>query len=255
MNRELNGKKALITGASTGIGAATAIAFAREGASVIINYRSSEQKAREVMKKARELGGEAYVFKADVTNEAEIADLMKFIESTFGYLDVLVNNAGGLLERREITSSDLEYWRRHIDLNLTSVYLVTKNSLPLLLRSPSKERVIVNVSSIAAFTGGGRGAFAYASAKGGVKTLTRAMAKELAQHRIRVVAVMPGLIVTPFHEKAKTGDVEGWAEKQVLLKRAGSAEEVAEVIAFLASERASYVNSTEIYVDGGWMYG
>ncbi len=255
MNRELNGKKALITGASTGIGAATAIAFAREGASVIINYRSSEQKAREVMKKARELGAEAYVFKADVTNEAEIADLMKFIESTFGYLDVLVNNAGGLLERREITSSDLEYWRRHIDLNLTSVYLVTKNSLPLLLRSPSKERVIVNVSSIAAFTGGGRGAFAYASAKGGVKTLTRAMAKELAQHRIRVVAVMPGLIVTPFHEKAKTGDVEGWAEKQVLLKRAGSAEEVAEVIAFLASERASYVNSTEIYVDGGWMYG
>ncbi|MGC8569089.1 MAG: SDR family NAD(P)-dependent oxidoreductase [Nitrososphaeria archaeon] len=255
MNRELDGKKALITGASTGIGASTAITFAREGASVIINYRSSEQEAREVMKKARELGAEAYVFKADVTNEAEIAELMKFVESTFGYLDVLVNNAGGLLERREIASSDLEYWRRHIDLNLTSVYLVTKNALPLLLRSPSNERVIVNVSSIAAFTGGGRGAFAYASAKGGVKTLTRAMAKELAQHKVRVVAVMPGLIVTPFHEKARTGDVEGWAEKQVLLKRAGSAQEVAEVIAFLASERASYVNSTEIYVDGGWLYG
>ncbi|MFP3225169.1 MAG: SDR family oxidoreductase, partial [Nitrososphaeria archaeon] len=123
------------------------------------------------------------------------------------------------------------------------------------LSSKNKDRSIINVSSIAAITGGGKGAAAYATAKGGLMTFTKSLAKELAQYGIRVISVMPGLIATPFHQKAKTEDIEAWANRQVLLKRVGKAEEVAEVIAFLASERASYINATEIFVDGGWILG
>ena len=181
--------------------------------------------------------------------------MVDFAKDKFGAIEILVNNAGDLLERRPLLESDLKYWRDHIDLNLTSAYIVTKSSLPLLIASNSNDKAIINVSSIAAITGGGKGAAAYATAKGGLKTFTKALAKEVSAYNIRVVSVMPGLILTPFHQKAKTEDVEGWAKRQVLLKRAGRAEEVAEVIAFLASERASYVNSTEVFVDGGWIMG
>ncbi len=255
MEKELNGKKAIITGASTGIGAATAIAFAREGASIIINYNKSFEEAKKVQEKARSYGAEAYVFKADVTNEEEVKQLVEFAKDKFSSIEVLVNNAGDLLERKSLIEMDLDYWKKHIDLNLTSAYIVTKNSLPLFLNSKSRDKAIINISSIAAITGGGKGAAAYATAKGGLKTFTKALAKELSAYNIRVVSVMPGLIITPFHQKAKTEDIEGWASKQVLLKRAGNAEEVAEVITFLASTRASYVNSTEIFVDGGWIMG
>ncbi|MGC9145730.1 MAG: SDR family NAD(P)-dependent oxidoreductase [Nitrososphaeria archaeon] len=255
MEKELYGKKALITGASTGIGAATALAFAREGASVIINYKKSVEEAKKVQEKVRNLGSEAFIFKADVTKEEEVKQLVDFTKDKFGSIEILVNNAGDLIERKPFIETDLNYWRAHIDLNLTSAYIVTKNSIPLLLSSKNRDRSIINVSSIAAITGGGKGASAYATAKGGLKTFTKSLAKELAQYGIRVISVMPGLIITPFHQKAKTEDIEGLANRQVLLKRAGKAEEVAEVIAFLASERASYINSTEIFVDGGWVLG
>ncbi|MDP8023487.1 MAG: SDR family NAD(P)-dependent oxidoreductase [Nitrososphaeria archaeon] len=255
MEKELNGKKAIITGASTGIGAATAITFAREGASVIINYNRSADEAKKVQERAKSLGSDAYIFKADVTNEEEVKQLVEFTKDKFGCIEILVNNAGDLLERKALMETDLNYWKTHIDLNLTSAYIVTKNSVPLLLSSKSNDKAIINISSIAAVTGGGKGAAAYATAKGGLKTFTKALAKELSAYNIRVISVMPGLIVTPFHQKAKTEDIEGWANRQVLLKRAGKSEEVAEVIAFLASERASYINSTEIFVDGGWIMG
>jgi 3-oxoacyl-[acyl-carrier protein] reductase len=171
------------------------------------------------------------------------------VKRTFGKIDALVVNAGGLPQRRNLEESDLEYWRQIVDLNLTSAYIATKLLVPLMDRG-----AVVYVSSIAAYTGGGRGAFAYAVAKAGLLGLTRALAKELGPRGIRVNAVLPGLIDTPFHQKAQTGDIEGWARNMVYLRRVGRPEEVAEVIAFLVGEDASYINGAFIDVNGGW-YG
>jgi 3-oxoacyl-[acyl-carrier protein] reductase len=171
------------------------------------------------------------------------------VKRTFGKIDALVVNAGGLPQRRNLEESDLEYWRQIIDLNLTSAYIATKLLVPLMERG-----AVVYVSSVAAYTGGGRGAFAYAAAKAGLLGLAKALAKELGPRGIRVNAVLPGLIDTPFHQKAQTGDIEGWARNMVYLRRVGRPEEVAEVIAFLVGEDASYINGAFIDVNGGW-YG
>lgn len=252
MQGELKGVKAVITGASTGIGRAAALAMAREGADLIINYRESREEAERAVEEAKRYGASAYAVRADVTKPEDVKALAAEARRLLGSVNVLVNNAGGLHERRSVEESDEGYWDYLIRLNLTSAYLVTREFLPL-LKEADGEKVIVNVSSIAAIYGGGTGAFAYASAKGGLVTFTRALAKDLAKYGIRVIAVLPGLIDTPFHTKAKTQDISGWAERQVMLRRVGRPEEVGEVIAFLASKRASYINATAIAVDGGWL--
>jgi len=238
---------ALVTGASSGIGAATAVALARRGFDVVVNYLGNEAGAREVVSRIEAMGRRAVAYRADVTRWNEVEAMARFVEREFGKLDALINNAGGLPERRSILESDLEYWRRIIDLNLTSAYIVTRLMLPLM--GPGS--AIIFVSSIAARTGGGRGAFAYAAAKAGLLGLTRALSKELGPRGIRVIAVLPGLIDTPFHEKAATGDIHAWARQTTHLGRVGKPEEVSEVIAFLASE-ATYVTAAFIDVDGGW---
>jgi 3-oxoacyl-[acyl-carrier protein] reductase len=253
VKRALRGSKVvLITGASTGIGAATAKVFGREGYSVVINYLRSEEEARRVAREVEEAGGEAMLARADVRRWSEVEGMVKAIEERFGRLDVLVNNVGGIPERRSLLESDLEYWRMMMDLNLTTCYIATRLSVPLMIKSGGG--VVVNVSSIAAYTGGGRGSFVYAAAKAAMIGLTRALSKELAPRGVRVVAVLPGLIDTPFHVKAKTGDIYSWASQAVHLGRVGRPEEVAEVIAFLASDKASYVTGATIDVNGGF-YG
>lgn len=243
---------ALVTGASTGIGAATARAFARNGYSVVVNYLRSEDEARRVAEEVRGLGVDAMLVRADVTKWGEVERMVERVRDRFGRLDVLVNNVGGIPERRSLVESDLDYWRMMIDLNLTSCYIATRLSVPLMIESGGG--VVVNVSSIAAYTGGARGAFAYATAKAALIGFTRALSKELAPKGVRVVAVLPGLIDTPFHVKAKTGDIHSWASQVVHLGRVGRPEEVAEVIVFLASDKASYITGAAVDVNGGF-YG
>ncbi|MEM1903245.1 MAG: SDR family oxidoreductase [Pyrobaculum sp.] len=239
----------VVTGGSTGIGAATVLALAKRGYNVAFNYAKNTEEALRVAREAAKYNVEVLHFKADATSWEEMNTFAKAVEEKFGEIHSLVVNIGGLPKRLTLEESDLAYWRQVIDLNLTSAYIATKLFTPLM-----KSGAIVYVSSIAAYTGGGRGAFAYAAAKAGLLGLTRALAKELGPRGIRTVAVLPGLIDTPFHKKAETGDIETWAKTMSYLKRVGKPEEVAEVIAFLISDAASYINGAFIDVNGGW-YG
>jgi 3-oxoacyl-[acyl-carrier protein] reductase len=240
---------AVVTGGSTGIGAAAVKALARRGYNVAFTYLRNAKEAEVVAREASAFGVKAVACRADAASWSDMETFAEEVKRTFGKIDALVVNAGGLPQRRNLEESDLEYWRQIIDLNLTSAYIATKLLVPLMERG-----AVVYVSSVAAYTGGGRGAFAYAAAKAGLLGLVRALAKELGPRGIRVNAVLPGLIDTPFHQKAQTGDIEGWARNMVYLRRVGRPEEVAEVIAFLVGEGASYINGAFIDVNGGW-YG
>jgi 3-oxoacyl-[acyl-carrier protein] reductase len=240
---------AVVTGGSTGIGAAAVKALARRGYNVAFTYLRNAQEAEVVAREASAFGVKAVAYRADAASWSDMETFAEEVKRTFGKIDALVVNAGGLPQRRNLEESDLEYWRQIIDLNLTSAYIATKLLVPLMDRG-----AVVYVSSVAAYTGGGRGAFAYAAAKAGLLGPVRALAKELGPRGIRVNAVLPGLIDTPFHKKAQTGDIEGWARNTVYLRRVGRPEEVAEVIAFLVGEDASYINGAFIDVNGGW-YG
>lgn len=236
---------AVVTGGSTGIGAATVRALAKRGYRVAFTYLKSEREAQAV---AAEAPG-SLAYRADATSWEEMRQFAEEVRRKFGKIDALVSNAGGLPERRTLEESDLDYWRQIVDLNLTSAYIATRLFVPLMDRG-----AVVYVSSVAANTGGGRGAFAYAAAKAGLLGLTRALAKELGRRGIRVAAVLPGLVDTPFHQKAKTGDIHQWAANTVYLQRAAKPEEIAEVVAFLVSDAASYITGAFIEVNGGW-YG
>ncbi len=240
---------AVVTGGSTGIGAAVVKTLAKRGYDVAFTYLKSEREAEAVAKEAESHGVRILYRRADATSWEEMRAFADEVRRVFGKVDALVANAGGLPQRRTLDESDLDYWKTLIDLNLTSAYIATKLFVPMM-----EKGVVVYVSSIATYTGGGRGAFAYAAAKAGLLGLTRALAKELGPRGIRVVAVLPGLINTPFHEKAQTGDIDAWARNMVYMRRVGKPEEVAEVIAFLVSDGASYINGAFIDVNGGW-YG
>lgn len=240
---------AVVTGGSTGIGAAVVKTLARRGYDVAFTYLKSEKEAEAVAKEAASHGVKVLHKRADATSWEEMKAFAEEVRRIFGGINALVVNAGGLPQRKTLEESDINYWRTLIDLNLTSAYIATKLFVPMM-----EKGAVVYVSSVAAYTGGGRGAFAYAAAKAGLLGLTRALAKELGPRGIRVVAVLPGLIDTPFHEKAQTGDIEAWARNMVYMRRVGKPEEVAEVIAFLISDGASYINGAFIDVNGGW-YG
>lgn len=247
MDKELKNKVALITGASSGIGKETVQIMSREGAKIALTYFENEKGAEEVEESVKNTGGDVIKIKADVTNEQDVARMFSIVARTFGKIDILVNNAGGFNERLSLLESERNYWQRIIDINLSSIILVSKTFVPLM----KEDGCIINLSSIAAINGGGKGAYAYATSKGGINTFSKALAKELSDIPIRVVSVLPGLIDTPFHVKSKNSDIHKSAKSRILLKRPGNPKEVAEVISFLASERASFINGTSVIVDGG----
>lgn len=250
---DFRGKTALVTGASTGIGRATAIALSRSGARVAVHYHASESQAQEVAEAIAEEGGEAFLVQADVASPEQVEAMASRVLGRFGHLDFLVNNAGSLVERRPFKEVSLELWRRVIDVNLTSVYLVTRAVIGAMLERGAGN--IVNVASIAGYNGGGWGATHYATAKGGVIALTKALALELAGTGIRVNCVNPGRIATPFHDRFSPPDLrKRIAEEQIALGREGTAEEVAEAILFLLSDASSYVYGAQIDVNGGLHY-
>lgn len=246
---DLSGKVALITGASSGIGAATAIVFGELGARVAIGYYHNEQGAETVRDAITTAGGTAITIKADVRQAVDIDLLVKRTTADLGEIDVLVNNAGSLVERQRINEMTEERWDDVMNLNLRSAMVCSRAVLPSMVKRGSG--VIVNVSSIAAHTGGGPGAGAYSVAKAGIITLTKSLAKELAPLGIRVNAVSPGVIDTPFHEVFSTPEMIRNFVSLIPLGRIGKPTECATVIAFLASDAASYVVGETIEINGG----
>ena len=249
MYPDLQGKAVLVTGASTGIGAAAALRFATEGARVAVHYRSSQAAAQAVAGEIEQRGGEAMVIAGDVGSKPDVTRVVSAVVERFGAIDVLVNNAGSPIVRSTIEDLAEDAWDRAIAVNLKSVFLMSQAVIPV-LRRQGRGR-IVNVSSLVGRTG--ESSPHYAAAKGGVNALTKALARELAPYGIAVNAVAPGLIDTPVHGKF-TAEVSAIFERvlpRIPLGRVGTPHDVAEWIVFLACEQAAYVTGQVIEVDGG----
>ncbi|HZJ45411.1 MAG TPA: 3-oxoacyl-ACP reductase family protein [Pyrinomonadaceae bacterium] len=245
----LEGKVAIVTGGASGIGHATATALAECGAAVAINYHRNETGAELLREQINSNGGRAIAIRADVTMASEIAELVHRTNSELGPVDILVNNAGSLIERLKILDITEERWDQVIDLNLKSAFLCSKAVIPGMVERRSGS--IINLSSIAGRNGGALGSMHYATAKGGLITFTKGLAKELAPFNIRVNAVSPGVIDTPYHEQFSTPEMMKNYVNAIPLGRVGKADEVAKVIAFLASDAASYIAGETIEINGG----
>lgn len=245
----LSGKVVWITGSSTGIGAACAVAFGKEGCRVAVHYNRSEDEAKGVAEDIKSSGGEAMVVGGDVSDSDEVSRMLGDVEGRFGPVEVLVNNAGSLLERRPFSEMTEDLWDRVMDVNLKSVFLVSQAVLPKM--KAAGEGRIINTTSVAARNGGGPGSSAYATAKAGVSNLTRAMAKELVGDGILVNGVAPGIITTPFHDQFTPPDVREKMKGAIPIGREGTSEEVAGAVVFLASDASRYLVGEIIEVNGG----
>ena len=250
MAKDLQGKAVFITGASTGIGAAAARAFAGAGCKVVVHYNASRDAAESVAAAIKAAGGEAALVGGDVTVEADVMRIVRDALAAFGRIDVLINNAGGMLGRVPIENYTVAHINRVLALNCTQVALFMREVIPLMRRQKSGN--VINVSSIAARHGGGGGAILYAGAKGFVSTVTHGWAKEVAGDNIRVNAVSPGVIVTPFHERYTTPAQLKAMQATVPMNRLGTADECAGTFLYLASDELSgYVTGQVIEVNGG----
>jgi 3-oxoacyl-[acyl-carrier protein] reductase len=247
----LKGQVALITGASSGIGRATAEAMAREGARVGVNFLKNQKGAEEAVEAIRKAGGEALAVRADVTRQQEVQALVAAVRQQWGRIDILVNNAGDLIARRTLGDMTEEYWDQIMDLNLKSAFLCTQAVWKEMAAHNSG--CIINVSSIAGRNGGGLGAATYAAAKGGLLTYTKGLARELAPYGIRVNGINPGVILTPFHERYSPPELMAKFVATIPLGRAGTPEEVADVILFLVSPAARYILGETVEVNGGML--
>ena len=250
MASDLAGKVVFITGASTGIGAAAARAFARHRAKIVIHYNASKDAAEAVARDCRELGGHAALVGGDVMAASNVKRIATEARDTYGRIDVLINNAGGLIGRTRVEDYTEAYVNQVLALNVTQVALFMREIVPA-MRDQKKGNVI-NVTSIAARHGGGAGAIIYAGAKGFISTATRGWAKELVGDGIRVNAVSPGVITTPFHERYSTAEQLKAMQATIPMNRLGTADECAGTFVYLASDAMSgYVTGQVIEVNGG----
>ena len=245
---KLNGRVAVVTGGARDIGRAISIGLAKEGAKVVVNYLNSEPGANETIEAIQSLGGEAIAVKADVSNLAGIHALKEATVSAFGdKVDILVNNAGGLFARKTLSELDESFYDMVMDVNFKSTVFVMQAFEPLMGEGAS----VVNLSSLAARDGGGGGSSLYASAKGAVTTFTRAMAKELGPKGIRVNALCPGLIATKFHDDFTADEIRKMVASKTPLRKEGSAEEVADLVIYLASDNSSFITGANFDINGG----
>jgi 3-oxoacyl-[acyl-carrier protein] reductase len=250
MVSDLKGKVVLITGSSTGIGAAAARAFAANGSKVVVHFNASRDAAEAVAGDIRAAGGDATLVGGDVTNAADVKRIVGDAAAAHGRIDVLINNAGGMLGRVKIEDYTVEHINRVLALNCTQVALFMHEVVPLMRRQRSGN--VINVSSVAARHGGGGGAILYAGAKGFISTVTHGWAKELAGDHIRVNAVSPGVITTPFHERYSTAEQLKAMQATVPMNRLGTPDECAGTFLYLASDELSgYVTGQVIEVNGG----
>jgi 3-oxoacyl-[acyl-carrier protein] reductase len=246
---DLQGKVALVTGASSGIGAATARLLAQQGARVAVGFHQNKAGAIAVLESIAEAGGTAVAAVGDFRQTREIRAVVAQVVREYGPIDILVNNAGSLVKRLPIRDLTEEFWDDIVALNFKSAVFASQTVAPSMIER--RAGTIINVVSIAGHNGGGPGAGTYASAKAGLTSFTKSLAKELAPHGVRVNAISPGVIDTPFHEAFSTPEMIAGFVKTIPLGRVGTSEECANVIAFLASDAASYIVGETIEVNGG----
>jgi 3-oxoacyl-[acyl-carrier protein] reductase len=247
---DLRGKVILVTGASTGIGAAAASAFGAAGAKVAVHYNASADAAKEVAASIAAGGGEAQLFRANAMQAEALDQLLADVVAHWGRVDVLVNNAGNLFGRRAFAEADDVFLDELLNLNVRSVVRLSRGIIPVFKRQGSGN--IINVTSIAARNGGGPGVVLYAATKGFVSTLTRGLAKELAPLRVRVNGVAPGVIMTPLHDRHTSQATLDALKASIPMGRLGTADECAPAFLYLASDAASgYITGQVIEVNGG----
>ena len=245
---KLKDKVAVVTGGARDIGRAICIKLAQEGAKVVVNYFGSEKDSKETVESITAEGGEAIAVYADVTKQEDIDNLLAKTQEAFGNrVDILVNNAGGLFARKTIEEMDEQFYNLVMDVNFKGTVFVTKAFKPLMVEGAS----IVNIASQAGRDGGGSGSALYAASKGAVMTLTRNWAKEFGPQGIRVNAVCPGLIGTKFHDDFTKDEVRKTVADKTPLKREGQAEEVADLVVYLASDQASFMAGNSVDINGG----
>jgi 3-oxoacyl-[acyl-carrier protein] reductase len=242
----LEGKAALVTGASRGIGREIALELARQGANVAVNFSGSEAKANEVVDEIKALGREAFAVKCDVSNSVEVAEMVKGTVERFGKLDILVNNAGITRDNLLMRMKE-EEWDDVININLKGVFLCTK----AVTRQMMKQRVgrIINIASVVGVSGN-PGQANYVAAKAGVIGLTKTAAKELASRNITVNAIAPGFITTDMTDKLSE-EVKSEMLKQIPLARLGEPKDIAKITAFIASDDSAYMTGQTLNVNGG----
>ncbi|MEU9470716.1 SDR family oxidoreductase [Streptomyces avermitilis] len=252
----LKGQKALVTGANSGIGKATAIGLGRVGADVVVNYVAGRDAAEEVVREIESFGVRAYAHEADVSQEDQVADMVSRMVKEFGTIDVMVANAG-LQRDAAVTDMTMAQWQKVLDVNLTGQFLCAREAakefmrrgvVPEVSRSAGKIICMSSVHQIIPWAGHVN----YASSKGGVLMMMATLAQELAPHRIRVNAVAPGAIRTPINRSAwDTPEAEADLLRLIPYRRVGEPDDIANVVAALASDLFDYVVGTTIYVDGG----
>jgi glucose 1-dehydrogenase len=252
----LKGQKALVTGANSGIGKATAISLGRVGADVVVNYVSGQDAAEEVVREIESFGVRAYAHEADVSQEDQVVDMVSRMVKEFGTVDIMVANAG-LQRDAPLTDMTMAQWHKVLDVNLTGQFLCAREAakefmrrgvVPEVSRSAGKIICMSSVHQLIPWTGHVN----YAASKGGVQMLMATLAQELAPYRIRVNAVAPGAIRTPINRSAwDTPEAEADLLRLVPYHRVGDPDDIANVVAAVASDLFDYVVGTTIYVDGG----
>ena len=246
---KLKGQVAVISGGGRDIGLAIATKLAEEGAAVAINYFSSSKGADEAVEKITAAGGRAFALQGDLTKQEDVDALVGKTVSEFGgKIDVLVNNAGGLVARKKMDEMDSDFWNTVMDLNVTSVFRVTKACLEHMDKG-----AIVNLASQAGRDGGGPGAVAYATSKGAIMTMTRGLAKELGPN-VRVNAMCPGMIDTDFHNIHTPDAGRRGFEAAAPMKRQGVVVDAANLALFLACDDSAFITGTNMDLNGGMLF-
>jgi len=254
MYEDLKGKVVIITGARRGMGKADALAFAKNGAKIVLADISQEE-CQLVVDEIKKTGGEAMAVKCDVTNEKEIEEMVRKTVESFGKVDIFVNNAG-ICQFKPFLEMTEEEWNKTLDVNLKGYFLCAKAAAKEMVKQ--KSGAIVNIASVVmGQMGKGMAGLAhYSASKGGIAALTKTLALELAPYNVRVNAIAPGAIDTPMAASAKADPkMLEMTLAMIPLHRMGKAEEIANTVLFLTSDASSYITGSIVVVDGGWLAG
>ena len=247
---KLAGKRVLVTAGAQGIGLAISERMIEAGAQLAVHYHASAASSRELVAKAKAKGLNVCAISADLTLKAEAERLLREVDEQLGGLDVLINNAGSLVGRKNLEMVDEGFWRQVLDINLSSCMWVTQAAVPLLCRNSQSS--IVNLASLAGRKGGHAGSLVYSTAKGAILTLTRSLASELGPRGVRVNAVAPGLILgTSFHHTHTTQASAQLTIAGIPLGRSGCADDVARAVVYLASEYDGFISGATLDINGG----